>query len=98
MTDRNTSEKTDGLRRGGSADEVDLPQPITSLEEARLECRAVLVSKLRWCSGELERTQSLENSILLCRLVSSIGEALTALGGGGPLSLSAPATNQSVDI
>ena len=81
-TDKSRSEKTDHLRKKMSADNLDPPPhhlPITSLQEASLECQAVLLAKLRWCSKELETSPSVENSILLCRLVSSIVEALKAL-------------------
>ena len=88
------------LKKNASSDSIDLPaQPpvIASLQEAGLEAQSVLVAKLKWCSRELDASHSLEESILLCRLVSSIGEALKALKEG-PLSSLAPlATNHSTN-
>ena len=75
-SDHTHSEKI--VKRGASTDHL-LDQPLTSVGEASLECQCVLVAKLKWCSRELEASQSLENSVVLCRLITSIGEALRAL-------------------
>ena len=84
------------LKKDASSDTIDLPaQPsvIASLQEAGLEAQSVLVAKLKWCSRELDASHSLEESILLCRLVSSIGEALKALKEGPLSSLAPPSTD-----
>lgn len=98
-TDKSHLEKTDRLGKKMSADDHDPPPhhlPITSLQEASLECQAVLLAKLRWCSKELETSPSVENSILLCRLVSSIVEALKALKDE-PLSSLPPSARTGPD-
>ena len=60
-----------------------LPHTTDALElactEVCLQTQAELVSKLRWCTSELEKSPSLEHSILLCRLISAAGEALNTL-------------------
>ena len=61
----------------------------TAYTEASHECQAVLLSKLKWCTRELEKSESLEYSILVCRLVKSAGEALKTLQEL-PLSSAAP--------
>lgn len=49
--------------------------------EASFQCQTELVSKLKWCTSELEKTQSPEHAILLCRLITATGEALKTLQG-----------------
>ena len=47
--------------------------------ELSMQCQAELLSKLKWCTSELERPQSLEHSIQVCRLITAAGEALKTL-------------------
>ena len=52
---------------------------LVSHTEASLQCQMTLISKLKWCSSELERTQSLEQATMLCKLITATGEALKTL-------------------
>ena len=47
--------------------------------EARVQCQAELVSKLQWCTGELEKTHSVEYTTQLCKLITAAAEALKSL-------------------
>lgn len=52
---------------------------LVSHTEASLQCQMILISKLKWCASELEKTQSLEQATLLCKLITATGEALKTL-------------------
>ena len=54
-----------------------LPQQVYT--ETTMQCQRELISKLKWCSSELEKTQSVEHSVQLCRLITAAGEALKIL-------------------
>lgn len=47
--------------------------------EASIQCQVALISKLKWCASELEKTQSPEQATLLCKLITATGEALKTL-------------------
>ena len=71
---------------------VALPQTVYT--ELGTQCQAELIAKLKWCTSKLEKSHSLEESILLCRLIAAAGEALKAMR---ELSLSSPTTDHSND-
>lgn len=60
--------------------------PQTVYTELGLQCQTELVLKLKWCTSELEKSQSLEHSILICRLITAAGEALKTMMELPPLS------------